>query len=145
MKPVSQTKFSLFYADGTRLTYGNCLVACIASILNEDIDEIPNVYTFYGLDDKENKNIEDHWWFKILNIWLREKYKKCIKFHKLGTKIDQEYIIMRGLSQRGKPHCCIFKNEGGNLLSYFDPHPTKQYLSQEHYFYTIEDIWKASL
>ncbi len=52
---------------------------------------------------------------------------------------------MRGLSQRGKPHCCIFKNEGGNLLSYFDPHPTKQYLSQEHYFYTIEDIWKASL
>ena len=68
-----------------------------------------------------------------------------IKFNKLGTETDQEYVIMRGLSQRGKPHCCIFKNEGGNLLSYFDPHPTKQYLSQEHYFYTIEDIWKASL
>jgi len=145
VKTTTQTKFSLFYADGTRLTYGNCLVACIASILEEPIDEVPNVYTFYGLDDKENKNIEDHWWFKILNIWLREKYKKCIKFHNLWDETDQEYVIMRGLSYRGKPHCCIFKNEGDNLLPHFDPHPTKQYLSSEHYYYTIEDIWKASL
>ena len=37
MKPISQTKNSLFFSDGTRLTYGNCLVACIASILEEPI------------------------------------------------------------------------------------------------------------
>jgi hypothetical protein len=140
MKTVDQTKFSLFYADGTRLTYGNCLVACVASILDESIDEVPNVYTFYGLDNKENRNVEDHWWFKILNIWLKEKYNKCIKYNISGTETDQQYVITRGLSQRGKPHCCIFKNEGGTLVPYFDPHPTKQYLSQEHYFYTIEDI-----
>ena len=145
MKPVNQTKFSLFYADGTRLTYGNCLVACVASILDESIDEIPNIYTFYGLDDKENKNIEDHWWFKILNIWLREKYKKCIKLHELGTETDQEYVIMRGLSQRGTAHTCVYNNVNNVLLPFFDPHPTKQHLSQEHYYYTIEDIWKASL
>ena len=56
MKTINQTKFSLFCAGGTRLTYGNCLVACIASILDESIDEIPNIYTFYGLYDKGNTN-----------------------------------------------------------------------------------------
>ena len=86
MKPTNQTKFSLFYADGTRLTYGNCLVACVASILDESIDEIPNVYTFYGLDDKENKNIEDHWWFKILNIWLERSIKNVSSFTILELK-----------------------------------------------------------
>ena len=52
---------------------------------------------------------------------------------------------MRGLSKRLKPHTCIFKNEGGNLLPHFDPHPTKEYLSTQHYYYTIENIWKSSL
>ncbi len=145
MKPVPQTKFSLFYADGTRLTYGNCLVACIASMLDEPIDEVPNLYTFYGLDDKENKNIEDHWWFKIMNIWLKEKYKKCIKYNEIGTETDQQFVIMRGLSMRNKPHTCIFENQNGTFIPYFDPHPTMQYLSREHYYYTIEDIWKSSL
>lgn len=145
MKTVDQTKFSLFNADGTRLTYGNCLVACIASFLSEKIDEVPNLYVFYGLDKKDNRNVEEHLWFKIINIWLREKYNKCIKYNLSGTKTDQEFVIMRGISKRGNPHCCIFKNEIGKLVPYFDPHPTKQFLLQEHYFYTIEDILKAAL
>jgi len=64
MKLVNQTKFSLFYADGSRLNYGNCLIACVASILEERIDEVPNVYTFYGLDDNSIP-MEDKYWFTI--------------------------------------------------------------------------------
>ena len=78
MKLTNQTKYSLFYSDGTRLTYGNCLIACVASLLDEPIDEVPNVYTFYGLDEKD-KTTEDHAWFKVMNLWLDLKHQKCIK------------------------------------------------------------------
>ena len=137
MKPISQTKNSLFFSDGTRLTYGNCLVACIASILEEPIDEIPNIYTFYNLGVKHD-NVEHDVWFQVINQWLILKYNKCFKVHNKDVLTKEEYVIMRGASQRGKPHCCIFKNEDGTFLPHFDPHPTLQYLKQNHYYYTIE-------
>ena len=143
MKTVSQTNFSLFFSDGTRLTYGNCLVACIASILEEPIDEVPNLYTFYGLDD--NENTEDPLWFKVVNLWLEKKYKKVLVKHSLEEETHEPFVIMRGLSMRLKPHTCIFENREGKLVPYFDPHPTKEYLSKQHYYYTIESIFKSSL
>jgi hypothetical protein len=138
MKPIYQNKFSLFYADGKRLTYGNCLIACIASILEQPIDEIPNVYTFYGLDDKNDKVIENHLWFKVINTWLELKYKKQLVKHSLSEPTEQEYVIMRGLSKRGNPHSCIYINKENILLPYFDPHLTSQFLDEEQYYYTIE-------
>jgi hypothetical protein len=138
VKTVSQTKFSLFFSDGTRLTYGNCLVACIASILGEPIDEVPNLYTFYGLDD-------DQLWFKVINMWLEKKHKKVLVKHSLDEETNEQFVIMRGLSMRGKPHTCIFENREGNLVPYFDPHPTTEYLSKQHYYYTIESVFKSSL
>ena len=145
MKTTLQTKYSLFYADGIRLTYGNCLIACIASILEEQIDEVPNIYTFYGLDDPENTETENHLWFKIINLWLEKKHKKVLIKHKLGEETNEEFVIMRGLLMRMKPHTCIYRNENGKLLPYFDPHPTKQYLHQTQFYFTIENIWKSSL
>ena len=145
MKTVSQTKFSLFFSDGTRLTYGNCLVACIASVLGEPIEEVPNLYTFYGLDDKENTETENHLWFKVINLWLEKKYKKTLVKHNLEEETHEQFVIMRGLSMRGKPHTCIFENREGNLVPYFDPHPTTEYLSKQHYYYTIESVFKSSL
>jgi len=138
VKTVSQTKFSLFFADGTRLTYGNCLVACIASILDEPIEEVPNVYTFYGLDEKENTDTENHLWFKVINLWLDKKYKKVLIKHSLDEPTQEQFVIMRGLSKRGKPHTCIYKNINGNFEPYFDPHQTSEYLSRCDYFLTIE-------
>ena len=138
MKTVSQTKFSLFFSDGTRLTYGNCLVACIASILEEPIDEVPNLYTFYGLDD-------DQLWFKVINMWLEKKHKKALVKYSLDEETNEPFVIMRGLSKRGKPHTCIYENRSNQLVPYFDPHPTSEYLSTEHYYYTIESIYKSSL
>ncbi len=93
MKLTSQTKFSLFFSDGTRLTYGNCLVACIASILEEPIDEVPNLYTFYGLDEPENTETEDHLWFKVINLWLDKKYKKVLIKHSLDEETHEHFII----------------------------------------------------
>lgn len=144
MRQQSQTKYSLFYSDGTRLTYGNCLVACIASILDESIDEIPNLYTFYGLGEKQNDHEKEEW-FIMINKWLNLKYSKCFKKHNKDDETVQPYVIMRGLSHRGKPHCVIYKNENGRLLPFFDPHPTLQYLSKEHFYYTIEECIQSGL
>jgi hypothetical protein len=144
MKPLSQTKNSLFFSDGTRLTYGNCLIACVASILDEPIDEVPNIYTFYGLGEKTDK-IENQIWFEVLNKWLTLKHNKCLRVHEIGDEVVQPYVIMRGLSKRSRPHCVIYKNENNYLVPFFDPHPTKEYLAQEHFFLTIEECITSSL
>lgn len=136
MKPVYQTKFSLFYSNGKRLTYGNCLIACVASMVELPIDEVPNVYTFYGLGEK--KEINQNMWFEVMNMWLSNKFNKNLIYHEITETTKQEYVIMRGLSMRSKPHTCIYKNINGNFEPYFDPHQTSEYLSRCDYFLTIE-------
>jgi hypothetical protein len=140
MKPVFQTKFSLFYSDGKRLNYGNCLVACFASILEVPIDEVPNLYVFYGLDKSDDKDITQHFWFTVMNKWLNLKHNKALKYYNLSDSTDQKYIIMRGLSMRKKPHCCVYQNVDGKFTPYFDPHQTSEFLSEEHYYYSVEDL-----
>ena len=85
MKPIYQTKFSLFFSDGKRLTYGNCLIACVASIMDLPIDEVPNVYTFYGLDNK--KEIKESLWFQVMDLWLKNKFGKKILYNNIDDKI----------------------------------------------------------
>ena len=97
------------------------------------------------MDDKEDKITENHLWFKVINLWLEKKYKKVLIKHSIDEPTHEQFVIMRGLSMRGKPHTCVFENKDGGLLPYFDPHPTHQYLERHHYYYTIENIWKASL
>lgn len=136
MKPIHQTKFSLFFSDGKRLTYGNCLIACVASIMDLPIDEVPNVYTFYGLN--KNKEITETLWFQVMNLWLNNKFNKTLSYHEITDTTEQEFVIMRGLSMRGKPHTCIYKYVNNNFEPYFDPHQTSEYLSRCDYFLTIE-------
>jgi hypothetical protein len=100
---------------------------------------------FYGLNCQTNlmiktNGVENHLWFKVINLWINIKFNKEFKVNPIDEKTSCEYVIMRGLSQRKKPHCCIYKNDNGILEPYFDPHPTAQFLSEEHYFYTIEDL-----
>lgn len=139
MKPVRQTKFSLFYADGRRLNYGNCLVACIASFLEMPVDEVPNIYTFYGLDPK-GQEPEDQLWSVVMNIWLRSKFGKELRFWKSAGDLPSGYVIIRGKSMRNKPHTCIYENSTTGLIPFYDPHPTEQFLSSHDYYITIETI-----
>lgn len=140
MKQVNQTKFSIFFADGRRLSYGNCLVACVASMLDEPIDEVPNFYTFYGLEDREDTTAGDPMWMRVLNLWMEKKHRKKISIRDKNQSTGEEYVIMRGKSLRNHPHCCIFKKEGENLVPFFDPHPTSQFLKEHYYYYSIEKI-----
>lgn len=137
VKTTNQTKFSLFFSDGRRLTYGNCLVACVASYLEEPIDEVPNIYTFYGLG--RNKE-ESPLWLEILNLWMERKHNKKMLIKGKETTPKEEYVIVRGKSARGRSHCCIYRKEGEDLVPFFDPHPTSQFLKEIDLYYLIENI-----
>lgn len=152
MKPVDQTKFSTFFSDGRRNSYGNCLIACIASILEVPIDEIPNVYTFYGLHIKKYKK-EEPLWLEVLNTWLDHKFKlKLIKVSRdendpLGVKrsmyesdFSTFYLIARGLSKRGLPHCVVGLQTKGKFIMEHDPHPTHEGLKEIEYFWAFIKI-----
>jgi hypothetical protein len=139
MKPVRQNKFSLFYSDGTRYSYGNCLVACIASWLDLDVLEVPNIYTFYGLGEK-SKDPRKQEWVKIMNHWLDLKFGYELKFYEDCKDIESEFIIVRGKSLRNRPHTCIYQKSGESLIPFFDPHPTDQFLATHDYFITIGTI-----
>ena len=123
MKPVMQT---LFYdTDGT----GNCFEACLASIFEMDLKDIPN---FHG------KN-----WFVDFLEWLKIK-----GYTSYGTFIIEDienysggvdgYFIVAGESPRGKHinggHAVVYKN--GKLVH--DPHPDGTGVISIKYIMSIE-------
>ena len=107
VKVVNQTKYSLFYSDGKRMTYGNCLIACFASILGLPIDEVPNVYVFYGLDKDKELKPGEYQWFKIMDLWLKMKFNWALKYKELNEIPTEEFVIVRGLSKRKKQQWLI--------------------------------------
>jgi hypothetical protein len=123
MKPVMQT---LFYdKDGT----GNCFEACLASILDMNISDIP---MFHEGD-----------WFQRLWQWLKEKGLTChgtISPEDVLTYSDgiDGYFIVAGESPRGKHirggHAVVFKN--GKMIH--DPHPDGTGVVSIKYGLTIE-------
>lgn len=139
MKHIEQTKFSLFYPDGKRATYGNCLIANIASILEESINEVPNVYVFYGMEKKETL-IEEQTWFNVLNIWLKFKHNKIMTKHELNEPTKSQYVIMRGLSPKDRAHTCVYENTNEGFVMVHDPHPLSVGLKTLQYYYTIENV-----
>jgi ABC-type nitrate/sulfonate/bicarbonate transport system ATPase subunit len=87
--------------------------------------------------DQKDTPTEEQMWFKIMNIWLNNKLNKVLVKHDLTEATNHPYVIMRGLSMRKKPHTCIYDNQ---FINFFDPHPTKEGLSEFHYYLTIENL-----
>ena len=142
MTPQNQTKFSAFTSRGERLTYGNCLSACIASILDVDIHEVPNLYTLYGITRPQHPSAPNTpYWAEVLNMWLREKHGKQMEIltplaYASRVQRDKDTprtAIVKGISHRDKPHCCIYTL--GMLV--WDPHPAREGLKEIKEIYVI--------
>lgn len=106
MNKIKQTKFG---------KEGNCLEACIASLLEIDISSIPCY-------KKDNWNI-------LLNGWLMKNYncyllplgiKGCLDAFReiMGDTI----YIASGYSSRGLFHATLWQND----KMIFDPHPSNE-------------------
>ena len=102
-KPVMQTVF------GSR---GNCMSACLASLLGLPIGQVPNFF------DKSES--DDHWW-ELVREWLKEHGLGVITINysqELMEKIGGVHIVA-GLSARDVNHAVLYKD--GKL--FHDPHP----------------------
>lgn len=106
MVPVMQTTFG----KGT----GNCFAACIASILDISLDEVP-----FFMDHGDN------WYTQFVN-WAYDRglIAECVNSDYSGFEEileSLEYSIVTGKSPRGGGmyHSVVFK---GNKLAH-DPHP----------------------
>lgn len=152
MIPVQQTKVVIKNSKGEMIVRGNCYAACIASIMELPITEVPNVETLYHIDGSL--------WIEIMLAFTNSKgYDLCSdnmlkRFHPNETggfdfsgtdengKIPEyyeykdKYYLVSGLSPRGFSHTCIYQN--GKLVH--DPHPTKEGLITLEDFQTLDKL-----
>lgn len=106
MKPIDQTIF------GAPL--GNCVQACIASIFELSLEDVPNFM--------ERPNGE---WLDSLYDFLEKYDLEPLFLEANDSFVPRGYYIIQGDTPRGIGHSCI--GFAGKLVH--DPHPSKVGLS----------------
>ena len=91
---------------------GNCFSACLASVFDIEINEVPNFYNVAGNDPAA-------WWGAVRD-WLRDRGFGVMSIQ--ADLIDQfeGLFIVGGESERGIEHAVLYQN--GKII--FDPHPS---------------------
>ena len=118
MKPVDQTLFAPAVYDGVH--FGNCVAACIASILEIAISEVP--HSPYMHD--ENRLC----WLESMGWVMSWDYEGSAEFERKG------YCIITGVSPREQVrHDVSFPLNhavvGLDGMMVFDPHPSREGLA----------------
>jgi hypothetical protein len=115
MIPLTQTKFG-----GVE---GNCLPTCVASILEINIEDVPNFVT-----------LEGDWWEHFHDFMISKGYKP---FHMNGDEITPKgYHIACGMADRGFHHACVTLD--GKVVH--DPHPDRTGLHSILHHYVLVPI-----
>lgn len=123
MTPVTQTKF--YEAAKVR---GNCLAACVASLLNLSIDQVPD----FG-NNGAHYSIEFLEFIEVNGL----EYNGCPKYDPdIRYEGIDGYLIVNGKSPRGSDlrHSTIYKN---GVLAH-DPHPSNAGLLEIQDCFIIE-------
>ena len=136
MKPLMQTRTT----NETETEHGNCFAACVASILELPIDDVPrfeempdgqwflpfwDLLKAYGYEFHGTRTCGD------LPAWPED----TTLFEPLGPGVDGYYIVGGG-SPRGvkRGHCVIYKD--GRMVH--DPHPSQAGVTCIQEVYLIE-------
>ena len=96
MKPVMQT------VNGRQ---GNCFSACLASIFECDIADVPNFFAIAGDDDAL--------WWSAVRDWLRTRGFGIMFLELLDPahlSMFEGWLIVSGKSTRGLDHATIWKD-----------------------------------
>ena len=110
MKPQTQTVFG---GGQSGSEPGNCLAACIASLLELPIADVPN----FVAQDR---------WFEALQEWLGRRGLRYLVVHLAAAEsmvcdgFQGVYHTMFGPGPRGRNHCVV--GLGGTPVH--DPHPS---------------------
>lgn len=111
MKPVEQTRFG---SPG-----GNCLQACLASVLELPLDDVPDFCNEHPGEDEDASR-----WIKELAAWLEGYELTCLvaNMHEgILPWWTTLYWIAGGKTHRRGYHSVVYK---GQELAH-DPHPDK--------------------
>ena len=118
--PVDQTKFGK--------PDGNCLSACIATVLGCPLESIPD----FG---------DEPGWYSKFESFIRSQGYELVHLDNSGAwafKPDG-YHIGNGISPRGLMHSCVF--EDGKI--YWDPHPSRQGIESVRSWFLLFPLARA--
>lgn len=118
MKPVDQTKT---LDAGER---GNCLAACLASLFELSIDQVPTL-----------EELPPGTWKVALADWAASLGKELVRRDPGQYHQDAHYIAV-GFSSRGNRHATI----GLNGVVVHDPDLAREGLAQFEYILTLENL-----
>jgi hypothetical protein len=114
MKPVDQTKFGM--------PAGNCLAACVASVLEMPLADVP---AFDG-----TSRPDDNWWLEFQD-WLHARGMFAVELKLEGRPSiclpeRSVYVILTGKSPRGDfAHAVVGRSDGDVFRLAHDPHPSR--------------------
>lgn len=126
MQPIEQTRF-------TPEEGGNCYAACIASILECSLDEVPQLNGDEGLTEEGYSAYRDR-----LYDWLRQRNLDPLYFEAGREWVPRGYAVLAVRSPRFPEleHAVVARD--GEVI--WDPHPSRDRwaeLGQERIGYTI--------
>lgn len=117
MKPVTQNKLV------TDSTTGNCLAACLASIFECEIHEIP-----------EFEEMHESEWFECLVEWLWSKGRGFKEVYLTGEHPKGVYIGV-GQSPRNPKNTHAVVVQDGEIVH--DPHPSRAGVTKMSSYWTF--------
>lgn len=112
MIPVDQDKFGM--------PHGNCMAACVASVLELPLAEVPNFVEF-----------GEEWWAKLVEflasrscavVWCRREAHACQQIDLHPIVSAGHFLIVSGPSPRGDFLHCVIEHRGAIV---HDPHPSR--------------------
>lgn len=122
MKPIDQTTFGS--------PYGNCFQACVASILELPLEDVPH---FCEGDNPR--------WLLDLEEWLRPRGLAPMLVQAEGCPaLDDAYGLLGGPSPRGCNHSVVVR--GVEVVH--DPHPSREGLleARDYLFFVQLQPWR---
>lgn len=102
---------------------GNCVAACIASLLDVPLDQVPHFVEYgihYGDDDVDKVSNGNAWWAMMLGYLAARGYWP-VELEKVTDAEPGEFLLVAGMSTRGALHQVIYRD--GQL--WHDPHPSR--------------------
>lgn len=102
---------------------GNCWAACLATLLDKPLSEVPN---FCG-------EMGDAWWEETQS-WLQGQGLYGIEVFLAGDgpwlmSLPPVPVILTGKSPRGEfGHACVGRISGNDIEFIHDPHPSREFL-----------------
>ncbi len=123
MLPVDMT---LFGVRRYPFAPGNCLSACVASILEMPIEEVPLFV------DRHDPSVitqadgifwapHDYFWTKRLDAWLAKHGLQAKYFDPCDPEVAPDFHILYGYSVLGNEHAVV--GHAGRVVH--DPHPSR--------------------